>query len=318
MSSARIVVTGAAGFVGSHIVRLLRQRFPDAAVVPTTDVVPARDDEASWVIFNVTDRTAAERLLIDVRPTHVIHLAAVPTLAGVNRNLDRAWSINVNATVAMADAILTHAPDCTLIFASSAEVYGASAAHKECLDENTLLAPVSEYAASKAAADLALGALACRGLKVVRFRPFNHTGPGQTPDFVVPAFSDQIARIEAGRQAPVMEVGNLDAERDFLDVRDVAAAYASAVERSGQLPAGAIINLASGTPRRIGDILDHLLSLSTVKIEIRPDPARQRPNELRRYYGDARRAADWLGWKPKHTLEETLAAVLDFYRQRYR
>ena len=226
------------------------------------------------------------------------------------------WRIHVQGALNVAHAILDNAPDCWLIHVGSGLVYGESAKPGLPLDENTLLAPIDDYGVTKAAADLALGALSRRGLKCIRLRPFNHTGPGQTEAFVVPAFAMQIARIEAGLAPPVIRVGNLDAERDFLDVRDVAKAYALVALNSDDLAPNTIFNIASGIPRRIGDILDQLLAQSSVKIVTEQDAQRLRPSDLPRIVGDASRARTRLGWAPEHPFEETLAAVLNDCRAR--
>jgi GDP-4-dehydro-6-deoxy-D-mannose reductase len=204
-----------------------------------------------------------------------------------------------------------------LLNVGSGLVYGDSAKPGLPLDETALLAPVDEYAVTKAAADLAIGALTRRGLKSLRFRPFNHFGPGQAETFVIPAFAMQIAKIEAGVAEPIIRVGNLDAERDFLDVRDVVHAYALAVRTADDMQApGTILNIASGTPQRIGDILERLLRQSRVAITVEQDPARLRPSDLPRILGDATRARRTLGWAPVHTFDDTLAAVLDDCRAR--
>src|SRR4029079_10104575 len=137
-----------------------------------------------------------------------------------------------------------------------------------------------EYSASKAAADLALGPLIRLGLKCIRLRPFNHTGPGQSEAFVVPAFAMQIAKIEAHLAPPIMRVGNLDAQRDFLDVRDVANAYALVMKNLENLESGTLLNIASGIPRRISDVLASLLAKSQVEISVQQDPTRRRPADL--------------------------------------
>ena len=175
---------------------------------------------------------------------------------------------------------------------------------------------MDEYAATKAAADLALGALAGKGLKCVRLRPFNHTGRGQDEAFVIPAIAMQIARIEAGLQPPVIRVGNLDAERDFLDVRDVVVAYALAVTKASELTPGTIINIASGTARRVRDILEYLLRLSRKPIALEKDEARMRPSDVPRIVGNGERARRLLGWVPEHSFDDTLADVLDDCRDR--
>jgi nucleoside-diphosphate-sugar epimerase len=212
--------------------------------------------------------------------------------------------------------VLAHAPACRLVFASSAEVYGRSFRTGLALDEAALPAPLNIYAATKAAADLALGALAVEGLEVVRLRPFNHTGPGQSADFAVPAFARQIARIEAGLQEPVLRVGALDPRRDFLDVRDVCAAYAAAI--SAALEPGAILNLASGTPRRIGDILAELLGIAGIAAKVETQASTLRPGEIAVACGDSHAARAALGWEPRIAWETTLHDVLRDWRNRVR
>ena len=170
-------------------------------------------------------------MLRSASPDSCIHLAAISTIAAAQQDQDRAWQVNLHGTLSLAHAILRYAPECQLIFASTADAYGASFEPGAKLDEHAPLAPLNTYSATKAAADLALGSMARQGLRVVRLRPFNHTGPGQTAQFVVAAFARQVARIAAGRQPPVLEVGNLEPRRDFLDVRDVCAAYTACVDR---------------------------------------------------------------------------------------
>jgi GDP-4-dehydro-6-deoxy-D-mannose reductase len=161
-----------------------------------------------------------------------------------------------------------------------------------------------------------LGQMALQGLKVTRLRPFNHTGPGQTERFAIPSFAAQIARIERGLQEPSILVGSLDSMRDFLDVQDVVDAYVSTVLLADELPAGCVMNLASGKPRRIGDLLESLLAMSEVRIEVAPDPARFRPNDTPLVVGDSSRAHALLGWRPQRDIETTLASVLGYWRAR--
>jgi GDP-4-dehydro-6-deoxy-D-mannose reductase len=226
------------------------------------------------------------------------------------------WQVHLDGALNLAETILARNSDCWLIHIGSALVYGESAKTGLALNEQTLLAPMDEYAASKAAADLALGALTCRGLKCVRLRPFNHSGPGQGAGFVVPDFAMQIAQIEAGLAPPVVEVGNLDVERDFLDVQDVADAYALAVQKVALLKAGVILNIASGIPRRVGDMLEQLLAQSQVNIKLKKDPTRVRSTDLPRVVGNAERAREHLTWSPKRRFENTVVDVLNYWRAR--
>jgi GDP-4-dehydro-6-deoxy-D-mannose reductase len=302
MATTTILVTGACGFVGRHLLAQLRRRFPDAALV-----------EAG---FDVTDAQAVADGVAETRPTAVFHLAAIAAPADASRDPELAWRTNLGGTLHVARACLEAAPGCTLLFASSADAYGASFEAGTPLDERAPLAPLGTYGATKAAADLALGAITEDGLRTIRLRPFNHTGPGQSDAFVVPAFARQIALIEAGRRPPVIEVGALDPARDFLDVRDVCAAYAAALERADSLPPRTILNLASGTPRRIGDILQDLLSTADLTAEIRVAESRLRPAEIQAAIGDATRARDLLAWSPRIAWQQTIADVLADWRQR--
>ena len=177
-------------------------------------------------------------------------------------------------------------------------------------------APTNTYGATKAAADLAVGALAAEGLRAVRLRPFNHTGPGQSEAFVVPAFARQVARVAAGLQPPVLQVGALDPFRDFLDVRDVCDAYVACLQRADALEPGVILNLASGVPRRIGDVLDDLLRLAGVQARPETGAALLRPADIPMACGDATLARHLLDWAPRIAWEDTLRDVLADWRTR--
>jgi nucleoside-diphosphate-sugar epimerase len=299
MEPRRILITGASGFVGHHLVPLLAASFP-AADLFTEHV-------------EVTDRDAIVTAVREAKPDACVHLAAITTVADARSNPEQAWRVNLHGTLGLARAVLTHAPECRLVFASSAEIYGRSFASGRPLDESAPLAPMNSYAATKAAADLALGAMVGDGLHAVRLRLFNHTGPGQSDAFVVPAFARQVAMIESGHQRPPLRVGGLESRRDFLDVRDVCSAYVACL-RADPEP-GAILNVASGVPRRIGDILDALLDFAGLRTEIATDADRLRGTEIMSASGDASRARR-LGWAPRIPWEQTLADVLTDWRGR--
>jgi GDP-4-dehydro-6-deoxy-D-mannose reductase len=316
----KILLTGASGFVGPHLAEALRKLCGGDSEIIATGIVPGQRPRLGAVMaLDVTDHVALDTVIKTKRPTHVIHLAGIAAPSAANADPEASWRVHLYGTLALARAILKSAPDCWLIHIGSGMVYGESAKTGLPLDETALLAPIDEYSATKAAADLALGALTKSGLKCVRLRPFNHTGAGQSEAFVVPAFAMQIARIEAGLAPPVIHVGNLDAQRDFLDVRDVATAYALVVKnlepRQSAL-SGTVLNIASGVPRRIADILDSLVAMSRAPIAIEPDSARQRPSDLPIIVGNASRARGLLQWHPTHVFEDTLAAVLDDCRAR--
>ena len=296
----RILLTGADGFVGRHLRPALQASYPDAALLSPG--------------FDVTDAVAVAEAIEAAQPDAIVHLAAVAAPMDARREPDRAWQVNLLGTLHIARAMLAAAPEAVLLFAGTADAYGASFRSGVALDETAALAPLNTYGATKAAADLALGALVADGLRVIRARPFNHTGPGQGDAFVVPAFAQQVARIGAGRQPAVMKVGALAPERDFMDVRDVCRAYAACL--AADLPAGVILNLASGTPRRVGDVLDALLTIAGVQAEIQTDAARLRPGDIPRAIGDAGLASRLLDWSPAIAWEQTLRDVLAYWRER--
>jgi GDP-4-dehydro-6-deoxy-D-mannose reductase len=311
----RILITGAGGFVAPHVAAALRKAAPDQCeiVLGVRNAQEAAQHGAHVLDLEDADGIAAS--IAAIAPTHIVHLAAVSSLPGAGADPDLAWRVNVGGTLAIARAIRRSVPDCVLLFAGSGQVYGETAQLDRAMTEDDVLAPTSDYAVTKAAADLALGALAGQGLRCVRLRPFNHTGPGQTEEFVLPSFAAQIARIEAGKAEPVIRVGNLDAERDFLDVRDVADAYAQAALRSDALKPGTILNIASGEPRRVGALLEELLAMSDVAITVEKDPARMRPSDTPRFFGDASRARSLLDWTPRLTMQDTLRDLLDEARK---
>jgi GDP-4-dehydro-6-deoxy-D-mannose reductase len=307
VAAETILVTGASGFVGGHLLPAMRAAMPAAKIVGTG---------SGLVELDITQSAAVRRLVAELRPDICIHLAGKAALGAALADPARAWAVNLHGTLNLADAMQEFTPRGRLIFISSSECYGASFKSGQKLDETAPLAPLNLYAATKAAADLALGARVGLGLRLLRLRPTNHTGPGQSEDFVVPAFAGQIARIEAGLAPPEILVGALQPARDFLDIRDVCAAYAACVQRDAELPDDAILNIASGQAVPIGTILDLLLARTKCRITVRQDPARLRPVEIPTACGDASRAMRLLGWRPEFTLEQTLDSMLEFARRK--
>ena len=313
---ARILLTGGGGFVAPYIVAALRAAFPEPFSLRLTGQ-SARDagDLGELHELDVCNAPAVEDAIAAFQPTHVVHLAGITAVPAAAADPNRAWTVNVLGTLNCARAVLRHAPEAAFVFAGSSQAYGGPPDHGGPLRETDLLRPTSEYGATKAAADLGLGVLAGQGLRVVRLRLFNHTGPHQAETFAAPSFAAQIVRIERGEQAPVIKVGNLDAERDFLDVRDVAEAYVAALARADRLPPGTVLNICSGRGVRIGDLLNQLVERASRPISVEIDPQRWRDNDVPILVGDPGLARDLLEWTPRRDLSRTMADILEARRE---
>ncbi len=312
----RVLITGAGGFVGRHLIAALAA-LPDAPQI----VAGTYGEEASSLLdaravsLDVTDAERTLAVIQAEQPTHVMHLAGISVISQANRDVRRTWDVNTQGTLNVALAIQAGAPECRLIFCSSAQVYGGSFRSGKPLAEDAPLDPENFYAASKAAADILIGQMAKAGLRAVRLRPFNHTGPGQPPTLAVASFASQIAAIERGEQSSVMKVGNLSMRREFLDVRDVVDAYLRTIQRFDSLPNGSVFNIASGEAIAVDAILKMLLAMSTKEIKVAPDPELMRPNDTPIMVGNAEAARRSLGWTPRHRASDTLKSVLDYYRR---
>ena len=302
----RLLVTGATGFAGRHLLRHFALRMPSARLHGTT-LSPAGDLET--VTLHQLDLCADEavrRLVSEVKPTHVAHLAA---MSSPRRSHADPWGTienNLRAQINLLEACASLATPPRVLVVSSADVYDPQ---DDPVTEDSAFLPTSPYAVSKIAQDMhALQFSLERGLPVVRVRPFNFLGPGQAEGFVAADFAWQVARIEVGRQPPVMRVGNLAARRDFCDVRDVARAFALLLMRG---ESGLVCNIASGVAHSIRELLDILLSLSDAPIEVSLDEARLVPLDVPLKRGDHGRLTASTGWQPRIPLEQSLGDLLD-------
>ncbi len=310
-----ILVTGAAGFVGTHLASTLASRFPTTNLV-LCDLVESPSKSGISRLMDVTNPESVERVIAEERPRTIVHLAALASVGSSHVDPSTTYRANVEGTSELLKAAQRHSPGCHFIFVSSAEVYGESSSATHAIDETHPLRPLNPYAESKAAAETLVLAARAAGLHTTILRPFNHTGPGQNDKFVVPAFCSQIARIERGLQLPILRVGELDDGRDFVDVSDIVDLYVRAIEHGTRTINGLIVNACSGRAQRVGDILNQLLQKSIVQISVEVDPARLRPNRQVWMLGNPSLAKEVFGWQATKPFIETLSQTLNYWRDR--
>lgn len=308
----RALITGIEGFVGPYLLRELRARTDWTIVGLGRSVQPELGYEP--VVADLLDRDRVARVIAEVAPTHIFHLAAqshVPTSHG---DSGATLHNNITAQVNLLDPCRELAEPPRILVVGSGEQYGLTPVEAMPIRETQPFLPLNPYAVSKVAQDL-LGwqYFYSYGLPIVRVRPFSHFGPGQDERFAIASFARQIAEVEAGLRPPVVRVGNLDAARDYLDVRDVTHAYYLAIERGTP---GEVYNIGGGVPTRIGDVLDQLLQLATLPIAVESDPARMRPSDVPIQIADASRLREATGWQPTIPFEQSLRDTLNWWRER--
>ena len=295
----RILVTGSSGFVGQHAVRELS--------AAGHEIVHFREGGlGDTPLVDLRDRAATDALVRAARPDAVLHLGGIAFVPKAWEEPHLCYEVNVIGTLNILDSIRRHRPGARFMLASTAQVYGHGAAAAP-LTEDAPLRPDNIYAVSKVAADTHCLLFAKRHrMNIMTARPSNHIGPGQSPDFVVASFARQVADIRDGKQEPVMRVGNLESERDFLDVRDIVRAYRLILEKG---LAGQAYNLGSGRFVRVRWLLDTLCRIAGVTPRIEIDPSRFRPVEVQPPL-DVSRITLETGWTPLIRIEDTLADVL--------
>ena len=310
----RILITGVAGFVGPHLVDYLTTVVPGAKIwglVWTADGGKA-PESVTTVRGDLTEISSLTEALEESRPDVVFHLAAASSVASSWARPGRFLEINAVGTVNLLEAVRTLGLSPRIVVSSSAEIYGPVPPDEQPIQESCPLRPVSPYAASKAAQDLLTAQYFLGfGLPTIRLRLFHHTGPRRPPQFVASSFAHQIVRIERGLDAPSLAVGNLEAVRDFSDVRDIARAYWMAANKGRP---GEAYNVCSGHGVRIREVLDLLLGKARIAVETEVDPSRLRAADIPRLVGDHSRFTEATGWRPEIPLEQTLDDLLEWWR----
>lgn len=311
----RILVTGAGGFVGGHLLRALaRGPQPELFGMVRDAKGAAALPGVTRLVADMEDPAAVDAAAAAARPDRVYHLAAQSSPQDSWRDPAATLRPNVLGLSHLLEALRRQAPAARVLVVGSAEEYGSVPLQAQPIGEDTPLRPASPYAVSKVAQGyLALQYALAHGMAVVRTRTFNHTGPGRGEGFAESSFARQIAEIEAGTRPPEILVGNLEAVRDFSDVRDVVAAYERLLEAGAP---GEVYNVCSGQGVRIRELLERLLALSGVPITVRVDPERLRPVDTPSLVGDPARLHAATGWAPQLSLDATLRDLLEDWRRR--
>lgn len=307
----RALITGVQGFAGPHLVELLREKTDwNLYGIVRSQRIPAVGYQP--ISADLRDRDRLHALVVEIAPTHVFHLAAQSHVPTSHTDGGATLINNIVGQTNLLDACRALERPPLILIVASGEEYGRAKPEQMPLREDCPLNPTSPYAVSKIAQDyLGLQYFTSYGLPVVRVRPFNHIGPGQSDRFVVPAFAHQIARIEAGQQAPIVRVGNLEARRDFVDVRDVVRAYYLALTRGEP---GEVYNIGGGAVVSIGEVLELLLSLSSTAITVEPNPDLLRPSDVPLFVADSTRLHEATGWEPTIPFVRSLQDILAWWR----
>ena len=315
----RVLVTGVTGFAGSHLVDYMLTRndceiFGIQRWRSRTENIEHFADKITILECDLRDATSTRDTLERVRPDWIFHLAAQSFVPTSWIAPTESLTTNIFGQLNVFEAVRKIGLKCRIQLACSSEEYGMVFPNEVPIKETNPLRPLSPYAVSKVTQDM-LGYQYWMSFQVdsVRTRGFNHEGPRRGPVFVASDFAKQIADIEKGRKPPVLRVGNLEAKRDFTDVRDMVRAYWLALEKCEP---GEVYNICSGTAWSIQKVLDHLLSLTKTKIEVKQDPARLRPSDVPILLGDNSKFVKATGWKPVIPFEKTLADMLEYWRAR--
>jgi len=315
----RVLVTGVTGFAGSHLVDYMLTRndceiFGIQRWRSRTENIEHFANQITLVECDLRDATSTFDTVAKVKPDWIFHLAAQSFVPTSWIAPTESLTTNVLAQVNIFEAVRRLGLKCRIQLACSSEEYGMVLPDEVPIKETNPLRPLSPYAVSKVAQDL-LGYQYWMSWKVdsVRTRGFNHEGPRRGPVFVASDFAKQIADIERGKKPPVLSVGNLDAKRDFTDVRDMVKAYWLALEKCEP---GEVYNICRGRCWTIRETLDMLLAMTKAKIEVRQDPARLRPSDVPILLGDNSKFVAATGWQPVIPFEQTLADMLDYWRAR--
>jgi len=311
------LITGITGFAGSHLAELCLSKT-DVELYgmirwrSRMENIEHIQDRIRLLECDLRDASSTRDVIEEVRPDRIFHLAAQSFVPTSWKAPSESLQTNIIGQLNIFEAVKKLGLDCRIQIACSSEEYGMVYPDEVPIKESNPLRPLSPYGVSKVGQDmLGYQYFMSYGMKIVRTRGFNHTGPRRAPVFVCSDFARQIIDIEKGLKPPVMEVGNLEAKRDFTDVRDMVRAYWLSLEKGTP---GSVYNICSGRSYSIRDILGKLVEISGVRVDVRTDKGRLRPSDVPLLEGDNSAFRRDTGWEPAIPMDKTLADLLDFWR----
>lgn len=316
--SKKALVTGITGFAGSHLADLLLKDgyevFGTIRPRSKTENIDNIVDRMKLFDADLIDSHSLSTVLSEIKPDYIFHLAAQAFVPTSWSSPATTMESNVTGTIHLFEAVRRAKIDPVIQIACSSEEYGLVYKNEAPITEENPLRPLSTYAVSKIAMDfLGYQYFKSYGMKIIRTRGFNHTGPRQGDVYVCSTFAKQVALIESGKNKPEIKVGNLESYRDFTDVRDMVRGYVLSVEKCEP---GEVYNLASEKTWQIKKVLDMLIGMSKVKITVKQDPTRMRPSDVELLLGDATKFRNKTGWKIEIPFEKTLEDLLNYWRDR--
>ncbi len=316
----RVLITGITGFAGSHLADYILANHPQTEVFGTIRWRSRREnilhleDKIKLCEADLKDIVSLKKCLAEIKPDRIFHLAAQSFVPTSWKCPGETFAINALGQINLFEAVLSLNLSPKIHVAGSSEEYGFVYSHEVPMKETNPLRPLSPYAVSKVAQDLlAWQYFKSYGLRTVRTRGFNHTGPRRGEVFICSNFAHQIAEIEKGKKEPVIKVGNLEAKRDSSDVRDIVRGYWLCLEKGEE---GEVYNIGQGKAYSMKEVLEMLLSLSKVEVKVEVDPERLRPSDVPILISDSSKFRKLTGWQPKIPFRQSLQDLLDYWRER--
>jgi GDP-4-dehydro-6-deoxy-D-mannose reductase len=316
----RVLITGITGFAGSHLAEYILANHTDTQVFGTVrwrsrmDNIVQIQDKIRLIEADLKDMVSLRAALAESKPDRIFHLAAQSFVPTSWTCPAETFAINAIGEINLFEAVRALDLKPRIQIAGSSEEYGQVFSNEIPMKETNPFRPLSPYAVSKVAQDLlAFQYFKSYGLRTVRTRGFNHTGPRRGDVFVTSSFAKQIAEIEKKKRPPVISVGNLEAKRDFTDVRDMVRAYWLALEKGVE---GEVYNIGRGQALSMKEVLDLLMSLSRAKMEVKIDPARLRPSDVPVLLSDSTKFISLTGWRPMIPFKQTIVDLLNYWRER--